>query len=1035
MSGADSPTEEQTLERFFGRDNVPTSGENDTAQLRGACDAVQHFIAQELNGQLVEEPTFDELWIHFQGILTRIFGKQGATNVAPGAGGGGGSGTGGSTFGSWMFINTSHYSAFGHVCDIYKARTSGVRGGHTSSTSNRKGDPRSCCSEGMAHVLLPLLVAKPPLERTPTGSKNLFGALLEPQKVWYTFSCTSPPMPPHTVTFLRHESRPDVILLENARLYTHCLSSPPSVFPQQGGMPQLAPRFLNAEVQGAAGVVRAAPELSLSTMEFYLFSFFWARKKGLREFYDASSRPGQVTQQHSATFRPERVALAWRRYGVRGVTHRTPYLILLLDYLEAFFPHGNGVSLGGTGNNDGSNMSMQCELLLRLLVEFWLEGNTVFRPGILKEEEGKQLQLLQHQQAWGISAAAAAASAPAATRIASNFDPSVAVLWSDYTPPTDISLHGLLVASTFLLADPKLHEACRRRLACGTTAGSPGGANEAEASGGEGAAALTPALALLRPHVFGFLRVTFSPESTMHTSSATFGLAVELWMLWMRPWAAPSILKGFSPDPKSPNRPPSRPAAARRASRSGGASSSSTSSTPAARGGGGSSNQGGGLQAWASAAVSGVQDLFSNDSSRGSANSARSGTPRRGGGSSNEFSYDPWGAWVLENYSLYTTILAAFVRKAGSMSFKVHDRSSPNGRHHAAGNPVTLAQLFADTGGDNLRLLHRVAGTFSPGVTSLIASAQNTVRRSRQEGEGVAGEGERETENVGEGLKDAESEVLDAGRKALSSIQGPDLVTLESYQDFADELLSNIADLANPRVPNDWMAKGERVFFGPATDKSTERAREITNRMKTLFGLPSNWKPTCIGQGGGAQGAVAEMFHPDRDKRAPTFLSRQGKAQVASGQRACKPWDVAYVGDPMYRPQRAWEMEMLVRFWVWVSESANERWLGWTPRHDEEGEVSRRSSDSGNFEDTFDDEGPGKAIAQGKQFQRRVWREGRWANLPQRFNLRPLADLRATLGLVLATYLLRVACFYGATSGACVAGLLIALAFRLSTME
>lgn len=56
--------------------------------------------------------------------------------------------------------------------------------------------------------------------------------------------------------------------------------------------------------------------------------------------------------------------------------------------------------------------------------------------------------------------------------------------------------------------------------------------------------ALTPALDLLRPHVFGFLRVIFSPESTMHTSSATFSLAVELWMLWMRPWAAPSILKG-----------------------------------------------------------------------------------------------------------------------------------------------------------------------------------------------------------------------------------------------------------------------------------------------------------------------------------------------------------------------------------------------------------------------------------------------------------------------------------------------------------
>lgn len=35
------------------------------------------------------------------------------------------------------------------------------------------------------------------------------------------------------------------------------------------------------------------------------------------------------------------------------------------------------------------------------------------------------------------------------------------------------------------------------------------------------------------------------------------------------------------------------------------------------------------------------------------------------------YCYDPWGGWVLENYSLYTTVLAAFVRQAGNMSFKV----------------------------------------------------------------------------------------------------------------------------------------------------------------------------------------------------------------------------------------------------------------------------------------------------------------------------------------------------------------------------
>lgn len=36
-----------------------------------------------------------------------------------------------------------------------------------------------------------------------------------------------------------------------------------------------------------------------------------------------------------------------------------------------------------------------------------------------------------------------------------------------------------------------------------------------------------------------------------------------------------------------------------------------------------------------------------------------------------EYRPDPWSAWVLENYSLYSTLLVAFVRKTMDMSLKV----------------------------------------------------------------------------------------------------------------------------------------------------------------------------------------------------------------------------------------------------------------------------------------------------------------------------------------------------------------------------
>lgn len=78
------------------------------------------------------------------------------------------------------------------------------------------------------------------------------------------------------------------------------------------------------------------------------------------------------------------------------------------------------------------------------------------------QEEQRQQQLhqqqQQQQQVWGNmnNVNMDHATAPAMTRTTSNYDPSVALLWNDFAAPTDPSIHGLLVASTYLLADPRL---------------------------------------------------------------------------------------------------------------------------------------------------------------------------------------------------------------------------------------------------------------------------------------------------------------------------------------------------------------------------------------------------------------------------------------------------------------------------------------------------------------------------------------------------------------------------------------------------
>ena len=148
------------------------------------------------------------------------------------------------------------------------------------------------------------------------------------------------------------------------------------------------------------------------------------------------------------------------------------------------------------------------------------------------QQQQQQQLLLQQQPAWSPRDPNGPhpSSAPAMTE---SYDPTEAPISSDFAAPSDVTLHGLLIVSAHLLADPKMPGACaRREMSAGGT------------SDGAGIQApMTPAVEVLRPHVFSFLRTVFSGNE-MQPGSPGFSLAVELWMLWMRPWMAPAVLKG-----------------------------------------------------------------------------------------------------------------------------------------------------------------------------------------------------------------------------------------------------------------------------------------------------------------------------------------------------------------------------------------------------------------------------------------------------------------------------------------------------------
>ncbi|CAM9702727.1 unnamed protein product [Discosporangium mesarthrocarpum] len=178
--------------------------------------------------------------------------------------------------------------------------------------------------------------------------------------------------------------------------------------------------------------------------------------------------------------------------------------------------------------------------------------------------------------------------------------------------------------------------------------------------------------------------------------------------------------------------------------------------------------------------------------------------------------------------------------------------------------------------------------------------------------------------------------------------------------------------------------------------QSSEMA--VMSRVKEIFGLPKDWLPPAMKREagiGGSLSVVASSFTaPDKEEARPSFLSPEGKRQLAAGQRICRPADIDYIGDPMLRPLETWEVarlaDVLVGLSIWLNKFFGK----------DQGFYDEASPQSG----LFPDEGPSLAIRQGKLWeeisQRRGWRRTFWF-VPSRVNVRLLADLRALL--ILAT--------------------------------
>jgi hypothetical protein len=101
----------------------------------------------------------------------------------------------------------------------------------------------------------------------------------------------------------------------------------------------------------------------------------------------------------------------------------------------------------------------------------------------------------------------------------------------------------------------------------------------------------------------------------------------------------------------------------------------------------------------------------------------------------------------------------------------------------------------------------------------------------------------------------------------------------------------------------------------------------VVRRAKEIVHFPRNYEVFPNGKGGdssswngSAQGSD-NLFSPEREKNG--FISDNGRSQLLEGSRICKAMDIAFIGDPMYSRVKDYEMAVLVKFTIFLSDWLN----------------------------------------------------------------------------------------------------------------
>ncbi|KAK1741797.1 putative sphingomyelin phosphodiesterase [Skeletonema marinoi] len=275
--------------------------------------------------------------------------------------------------------------------------------------------------------------------------------------------------------------------------------------------------------------VNNEPNLELTMLEYYLLIF-------LR--FPLANQEWEVQLQDQ--LRRMRYGAATTAYGQRVYSH------LMSSYMKYYLPHGvyhrpdGGVGVGTTQRFEGgAPLDRTAELFLRLVIEFWVEGQVsppTFAEGIQRYRNGRSAFLSTSS-----SSASSSSSSSLNPTLRDSLELTQPLKTTYVSPPSQIQI-GVLNLVRHLVSDVTVRNmvktasmSCQRRQTQEREGRVPTTTDDDDATTAKISWCLQPAMTTIQPSIFNYIRLGLTSGS-IHDRRSIFHRALEAWLVWVEPW-------------------------------------------------------------------------------------------------------------------------------------------------------------------------------------------------------------------------------------------------------------------------------------------------------------------------------------------------------------------------------------------------------------------------------------------------------------------------------------------------------------------